>query len=651
MLRERIPKDLMSFEEGEKKEKKTLKERIKDAGEFFYRLFYIVKLVWEAKPWILAVLAALCLLSGLLPVASALLSRDLLNEISVVIQDDAIREKLGVTIVDFLSACVDELRPVFILLITYVLVHFFQNLVASINNMAISIASEYVINHIKLKIMNKAKDIDLADFDRPEFYEKLENANREAGGRPLQIISATFSIVSSLISTVSYIIILAVLHPLAPMVMILLGIPTMIINQRYRKKSFGYIRHHSKERRQMTYFSTVLTEKDYAKEVRMMGLSDTLVGKYNTAFAKYFKGLKSLIIRERLWHILFDFISFLARCAIFMYVAYSVIYKNGLVGDYTLYTGALSTIVDRITTIITNTATIYEGTLFIDNMISFMDRDVTIKPTVSPALIPEKNGHHEIEFKNVSFRYPGTNRDVIKNVSFKINSGEQVVLVGLNGAGKTTLIKLLTRLYDPTEGVITLDGRDIREYDVKELYDMFGIIFQDFVKYAVSVGENIAFGDVKVPYSEERVRDAAERADASSYIEKLPDGYSTPLMRIFESNGLDLSIGQWQKLSIARAYYKESEILILDEPTAALDPIAEQQIFNKFTELGKNKITVFVSHRLSSAVSASKIIVIDGGELVEMGDHNTLMEKGGKYHMLFTTQAQRYLESKEEQEQ
>ena len=357
-----------------------------------------------------------------------------------------------------------------------------------------------------------------------------------------------------------------------------------------------------------------------------------------------------MIIKEKLWHALFDFIALFAHCAIFMYVAYSVIYGNGLVGDYTLYTGALSSIVARVSIIIASTATIYEGTLFIDNMITFMDQEITVKPIASPALIPARGSRHEIEFKNVSFRYPGTERDVIKNVSFKISSGEQVVLVGLNGAGKTTLIKLLTRLYDPTEGVITLDGRDIREYDVKALYDMFGIIFQDFVKYAVSVSENIAFGDVKAPYSEERVRDAAVRADANDYIVKLPDGYSTPLMRIFERNGIDLSIGQWQKLSIARAYYKDSEILILDEPTAALDPIAEQQIFTKFAELGKNKITVFVSHRLSSAVSASKIIVIEGGELVEMGDHHTLMEKGGKYHKLFTTQAKRYLESKEEEE-
>ena len=250
-----------------------------------------------------------------------------------------------------------------------------------------------------------------------------------------------------------------------------------------------------------------------------------------------------------------------------------------------------------------------------------------------------------LEFKNVSFSYPGTSRRVINDVSFKISSGEQIVLVGLNGAGKTTLIKLLTRLYDPTEGVILLDGRDIREYDVAALYDIFGIIFQDFVKYAVDVNENISFGDVGEEATAEKIKDAAKRADADSFIVKLPDSYETPLMRIFEDNGIELSIGQWQKLSIARAFYKKSDVLILDEPTASLDPLAEQEVFNRFAELGENKITVFVSHRLSSATTATKIIVLEDGAIVEMGNHRDLMEKEGKYHLLFTTQAKRYIEA------
>ncbi len=250
---------------------------------------------------------------------------------------------------------------------------------------------------------------------------------------------------------------------------------------------------------------------------------------------------------------------------------------------------------------------------------------------------------HTIEFSHVSFRYPGTEKMVIKDMSFKLDAGETCVLVGLNGAGKTTLIKLMTRLYDPTEGVILLDGHDIKEYDTDELYQMFGIIFQDFGKYAVTVSENIEFGDIAKEHTTDEVEGAAKQSSADIFIDKLPEKYETPLMRYFEEDGIELSIGQWQKLSIARAFYSDSDFLILDEPTASLDAIAEQEIFNQFDNLSKDKTTIFVSHRLSSATVASKILVIEYGELIEEGNHSQLMNKKGRYYELFTTQASRYL--------
>ena len=285
-----------------------------------------------------------------------------------------------------------------------------------------------------------------------------------------------------------------------------------------------------------------------------------------------------------------------------------------------------------------------EGALFIENLIAFMKEETTIVPSVDEPAQPS-SGDHTIEFVNVSFRYPGTERFVIKNVSFKLSPGETCVLVGLNGAGKTTLIKLLTRLYDPTEGVILLDGRDIREYDVARLYSLFGIIFQDFGKYAFRVDENIAFGGISKGIVDADVRTSAEKSGASGFIEDLPKGYETPLMRLFEDDGIELSGGQWQKLSIARSFYGDADILILDEPTAALDPMAEQAVFDKFDSLSRDKLTIFVSHRLSSATSASKILVLESGMLVEEGTHTELMDKKGKYYTLFTTQAKRYMEN------
>lgn len=292
---------------------------------------------------------------------------------------------------------------------------------------------------------------------------------------------------------------------------------------------------------------------------------------------------------------------------------------------------------------------VYEGTLFIDNLIVFMNEKQTIIPSTDTP-VPVTRGSHTIEFRDVSFRYPGTSRYVLKDVNITIHPGDTLVLVGLNVAGKTTLIKLLTRLYDPTEGCIYLDGRDIREYDLKELYQMYGIIFQDYGKYADTVEANIRYGDIHANADISRVHESARQSAAEEFIRQLPDGFDTPLMRIFEPNDRELSIGQWQKLAIARAFYSESDVLILDEPTASLDPLAEQEIFRQFDLLREDKTTIFVSHRLSSATVADQIIVLENGQVIETGTHAQLMKQGGRYHELFTTQAQRYLEKKDEED-
>ena len=621
---------------GGNRKKNVIVRVLTKAKEFLSRLLYIISLVWQTSPLILISMCALCLLDGVLPVIGAYITKYLMNGIAELI---AASPELSESVFDDLFV---TLRVVVFLFVLEMIYLFLRRILGKVNTMVTSIAGELVVNHIKLKLIGKAKEIDQASFDDPAFYEKLENANREAGMRPIHILSATFKVISGAISICSFIVVLATLSPFAPIIIIAAALPGAIVNYYFRNRNFKYIRRHSKERRQMNYYSSLLTNKDRAKEIKILGLADTFTEKYNDAFGKYYKGLKKIIVKECLMQLLVSFVYVAASSALFVFVAYNVVFGGGEIGDYSLYTGALNSITSYVTTIVASTATIYEGTLFIENMLDFMNEKPTVVPIADPPRIPERGVAHTVEFKGVSFSYPGTDRRVINNVDLTLRSDESVVLVGLNGAGKTTLLKLLMRLYDPTEGVILLDGVDIREYDTAELYSMYGIIFQDFGRYADTASENIRFGDVRADHRPSDIVSAAESGNAREFIEALPNGFDTPLTRMFEDNGIELSGGQWQKLSIARAFYKESDILIMDEPTASLDPIAEAEVFSKFETLSRGKISIFVSHRLSGAITAGKIIVLEDGEVVESGSHKELMELGGKYNLLFTTQAKRY---------
>ena len=606
---------------------------------FLSRLFYIFSLVWQSAPLVLIAMIVLCVLDGVLPVFGAYVSSYLLNEIADLITEN----NLGLIASDALEA----MRSLIFLFVLNLVYLFLKKLFSKVSTMVTGIAGELVVNHIKLLLMSKAKTLDTRSFDDPAFYEKLENANREANMRPISILNATFSLISAMISAVSFVVVLSNLNTLAPFVIILAALPGAIVSLVYRNRNFRYIRFHSKERRQMQYYSSLLVDKDRVQEIKILGLADTFTDKYKSAFAKYYKGLKSLILKEGITQIAVSLISTAINCLLFIYIAYTVIFEGGQVGDYSLYSGALTSITGYVATLMTSTVTIYEGTLFIDNMMEFMKEKRQIVSVAERPVLPQRGIPHTVEFKNVYFKYPGMDRYVLENVNLTFNPSETVVLVGLNGAGKSTLIKLLTRLYDPTEGTIYLDGRDLKEYDPDALYDIFGIIFQDFGRYSDTVGENIRFGDVDREYDEYEVSLAAKRSGAASYIESMPSGYNTNLTRRFEDDGQELSVGQWQKISVARAFYKNSEILILDEPTAALDPLAEQEVFNQFSKLSEGKIAVFISHKLSSAVSASKIVVLDNRTVAEIGSHDELMALGGKYYELFTTQAKRYAGSEE----
>ncbi|MBE7001670.1 MAG: ABC transporter ATP-binding protein [Ruminococcaceae bacterium] len=607
-------------------------------GGFFRRFFYILKLVWNTGHWIPILLSFVALFRGVTPVIGSIISQNILNGLQDVIAQGGLPESA------FWSS------GILYLLIALFAYRLLILVVNNINQALNRIAGEKVVMEVKKQIMEKSKEVDLASFDTPAFYEKMENANREAGHRPLHILTETLGFISSVIELISFLIVLLSVPGLSwiTFVVLLVSIPSAVINFVYRRKNFRYMRFSSKERRQMSYFSSILVDKDLIKEIRLYDLADNFISRFLAAFQVYYKGLRKLIVSESVWHVVFSVLTGLTNLAFYIIIAIRVFTGEIQIGDYTLYTGAIASVATCVSTLIASTGTIYEGTLFIDNLIAFLNEKQTVTPRQQIAAQVSHGAEHTIEFVDVSFRYPGTKRDVLKHINLTICPGETIALVGLNGAGKTTLIKLLTRLYDPTSGYILLDGKDLRDYDLKSLYQTFGIIFQDFGKYALRVEENICLGDIHKEPSEELVEYAAQQSTAADYIKKLPHGYDTPLMRIFEQEGTELSVGQWQKLAVARAFYADSDIMILDEPTASLDPMAEQEIFNQFDRLRNNKTTVFVSHRLSSATVADRIIVIEDGNLIEKGSHKELMNQKGKYYTLFTTQSKRYLTQQEE---
>lgn len=563
--------------------------------------------------------------SGITPVLGSLIGAKLLNQLTLAYTGEHL-----------------AFSAITVLLILQLGYSIFHSAISRLYGTFTSLSGNLVSNHIRRKLMEKSKTIDIASFDSPEFYAKMENASREAGTRPLQILNASFSILSSCISMISYIILLLTVRPWAPLLIMMASLPSALISHHFRKKNVTFMISNAKSRMKMEYYNSLLTSKNFIKETRMFHLEDTIISRYQSVFDSYYCKLKQLQWHECLWSLLVALFSNIVSILLYALFAYDVFNHQYTIGDFSLYTGAIGAISSGLMTLISTSSSVYEGTLFIDNLIEFMKVEPTIVPSINPPHPIVHKGGHTLEFNNVSFRYPGTEHYVLHHISFKIHANETIVLVGLNGSGKTTLLKLMTRLYDPTEGQVLLDGRDIREYAVDELYSIYGMIFQDFGRYAVTARENITFGNVYSPENLSDVVSAAVQSNADDFIRKLPKGYETPLMRLFTEDGSEPSIGQWQKLAIARAFYRNAEILILDEPTASLDALAEQEIFNRLNELRKNKTTIFVSHRLSSATIADQILVLNNGTIIEKGTHAELISREGIYHQLFTTQATRF---------
>jgi ATP-binding cassette subfamily B protein len=492
---------------------------------------------------------------------------------------------------------------------------------------------------VNVMILEKALTLQLANFEDSEFYDKLTQARREASRRPLSLVNRTFGLVQNSISLTSYAVLLYAFSPWAVVILIGAGLPSFFAEAKFSGDAFRLFRWRSPETRMQMYLETVIAREDGVKEVKLFQLGPRLLQRYRDIFKKLFVEDRRLTLRRDSWGFVLGLLSTAAFYGAYAWIVLTTI--NGVItlGAMTMYLVLFKQGQTAVAASLSAVSGMYEDNLYLSNLYDYLGQAVPVR------LGDAKHGpepQRGIEFKNVSFKYPSTNDKALNNISLQIRPGESLALVGENGSGKTTLIKLLTRLYEPTEGHVILDGLDLQQWDVEALRQRIGVIFQDFGRYQFSVGENIGAGDVRYIDDAERWAKAAKTGMAAPFIEDMPDGYDTQLGRWFKG-GRELSGGQWQKIALSRAFMRsDADILVLDEPTAAMDAASEAAIFDQFQSESHNKMTILISHRFSTVRAAKQIIVIHDGEIVEQGTHESLVAMNGQYAHLFKLQARAY---------
>ena len=488
-------------------------------------------------------------------------------------------------------------------------------------------------------ILEKALTLTLAEFEDSEFYDRMSRARREASSRPLALVKRAFGLVQNGISIVVYGGLLLRFSGWAVLVLSVAAIPGFLVETRFSQDAFRLFRWRSPETRKQNYLEALLAREDHAKEVTLFRLGPLFLGRYREIFRALYGEDRALTLRRGAWGFGLGILSTLAFYGAYAWIVARAVQGAITLGDMTMYLLVFRQAQSALHAILSAVGGIYEDNLYLSNLYEYLEHDTTRADGKNTSGPSPGDG---IRFENVSFAYPGATSPSLRNVNLHIPRGEKLALVGENGAGKTTLIKLLTRLYTPTEGRITLDGLDLRDWAGDALRNRIGVIFQDFIHYQFLVGENIGAGDVDAFEDETRWKRAAREGMADTFVERLPLGYQTQLGRWFE-NGQELSVGQWQKVALARAFMRErADILVLDEPTASMDAEAEAEIFQRFRSLSKDRMGIVISHRFSTVRMADQIVVIDAGAIVEHGTHEALMALGGRYARLFNLQAEGY---------
>ena len=589
--------------------------------------------IWHTSPGLTLASLGLRLIRALLPVVMLYIGKLIIDEAIRLVGLDLHLDSLGPALHG------GELDHLLSLLGLELALAIGSDLLGRLVNYADSLLSELFTNASSVRLMEHAATLDLEDFEDPDLQDKLDRARRLTMSR-MNLMSQLFGQAQDAITVIAFSIGLLVYAPWLIGLLALALVPAFIGEAHFNALGYSLNYQWTPERRQLEYLRQTGASVETAKEVKIFNLHHYLVGRYKLLADRLYLANRALARRRALWGTLLAALGTLGYYVAYAYIAWRTVKGDFSIGDLTFLAGSFRRLRQLLESLLVGFSQVAGQALYLDDLYSFFEisPEIHSRPDALPVPRPITRG---FVFENVGFRYPEAETWALRGLELELHAGEVLALVGENGAGKTTLVKLLARLYDPDEGRILLDGRDLRDYDLDDLRANIGVIFQDFVRFHLTAGENIGVGRIEAMGDTARIREAARRGMADEVIEPLPHGYDQLIGRRFKT-GVELSGGQWQKIAIARAYMRDAQVMILDEPTAALDARSEFEVFQRFKELSQGRTAVLISHRFSSVRMADRILVLAGGRAEASGTHAELMAQGGRYAELFELQAAGY---------